>query len=88
MSNFNGKESDLYEPMRAWLEQRLHDKYKKGYEIVTMDASQISLYRALEINGINSHYNTYMRRNQKKLEIFLKNMVQIHYKSIQNLYGI
>lgn len=58
MSNFNGKESDLYEPMRAWLEQRLHDKYKKGYEIVTMDASQISLYRALEINGITNDVAT------------------------------
>lgn len=40
------KESDLYEPMRAWLEQYLKDKYK-GYEIITVDTSLERLDRAL-----------------------------------------
>lgn len=39
-------ESELYEPMRCWLEQYLKDRYK-GYEIVTADTSQERLDRAL-----------------------------------------
>lgn len=39
-------ESELYEPMRRWLEQYLKDKYK-GYEIITADTSQERLDRAL-----------------------------------------
>ena len=39
-------EKDLYEPMRNWLDQYLHDKYK-GYEIITEDTSQERLDRAL-----------------------------------------
>lgn len=39
-------ESELYEPMRCWLEQYLRDKYK-GYEIIAVDTSQERLDRAL-----------------------------------------
>lgn len=39
-------ESELYEPMRSWLEQYLHDKYK-GYDIIALDTSQERLDRAL-----------------------------------------
>jgi len=40
------KESDLYEPMRVWLEQYLRDHYK-GYEIIAEDTSLERLDRAL-----------------------------------------
>ena len=39
-------ENELYEPMRAWLEQYLVDNYK-GFEIITVDTSQERLDRAL-----------------------------------------
>ena len=39
-------EKELYEPMRCWLEQYLIDKYK-GYEIITINASQERLDRVL-----------------------------------------
>lgn len=45
------KESDLYEPMRRWLEQYLKDNYK-GYDIITEDTSLERLDRALARNGI------------------------------------
>lgn len=45
------KESDLYEPMRQWLQQYLKDKYR-GYEIITEDTSQERLDRALERHGV------------------------------------
>ena len=45
------RESDLYEPMRQWLEQYLIDKYK-GYKITTKDTSQERLDRALAGYGI------------------------------------
>lgn len=45
------KESDLYEPMRIWLEQYLKDKYK-GYEIIAEDTSLERLDRALARHGI------------------------------------
>lgn len=54
MKKFSGKESDLYEPMRLWLDQKLRDKYKNGYEIITMDASQIYLDKALSKHNIKS----------------------------------
>lgn len=44
-------ESDLYEPMRSWLEQYLKDKYK-GYEVIALDTSQERLERALSRYGI------------------------------------
>lgn len=44
-------ESDLYEPMRSWLEQYLKDKYK-GYEVIALDTSQERLDRALSRYGI------------------------------------
>lgn len=45
------KESDLYEPMRQWLEQYLRDNYK-GYEIIVEDTSLERLDRALARHGI------------------------------------
>lgn len=44
-------ESELYEPMRCWLDQYLKDKYK-GYEIITADTSQERLDRALAKYGV------------------------------------
>lgn len=45
------KESDLYEPMRHWLEQYLKDNYK-GYDIIVEDTSVERLDRALARHGI------------------------------------
>ena len=39
-------EEALYEPMRAWLEQYLHDKYKSA-EIITVDSHSERLDRVL-----------------------------------------
>ena len=39
-------EEELYEPMRAWLEQDLVDRYK-GYEIITLDCHSERLDRVL-----------------------------------------
>lgn len=39
-------EEELYEPMRAWLEQYLKDKYK-GHEIIVVDTHSERLDRAL-----------------------------------------
>ena len=44
-------EEELYEPMRAWLEQYLKDKYK-GYEITTLDSHSERLDRVLLRHGI------------------------------------
>ena len=44
-------ESELYEPMRCWLEQYLKDKYKR-YDIITADTSQERLDRALAKYGV------------------------------------
>ena len=40
------KEFDLYEPMRVWLENYLHDKYKKD-EVIVIDAHSERLDRVL-----------------------------------------
>lgn len=45
------KESDLYEPMRQWLEQYLKDKYKE-YDIIVENTSLERLDRALARHGI------------------------------------
>lgn len=42
-------EEELYEPMRAWLEQYLTDKYK-GHEIIVVDTHSERLDRALQVN--------------------------------------
>lgn len=44
-------EEELYEPMRAWLEQYLKDKYK-GHEIIAVDTHSERLDRALSRYGI------------------------------------
>ncbi len=45
------KESDLYEPMRLWLQRHLEDKYK-GWEIITLDSHNGRLDRVLRSQGI------------------------------------
>lgn len=45
------KESDLYEPMRQWLEQYLKDHYR-GYDVIVEDTSNERLDRALARHGI------------------------------------
>lgn len=45
------KESDLYEPMRLWLDQYLNDKYK-GYDIIVEETSLDRLDRALASHGV------------------------------------
>lgn len=44
-------EQELYEPMRAWLDSYLKDKYKKS-EIITLDAHSERLDRVLMKYGI------------------------------------
>jgi hypothetical protein len=45
------KESDLYEPMRIWLQRYLEDKYK-GWDIITLDSHNGRLDRVLRSQGI------------------------------------
>jgi hypothetical protein len=45
------KESDLYEPMRLWLQQYLEDKYR-GWDVVTLDSHAGRLDRVLRSQGI------------------------------------
>jgi hypothetical protein len=45
------KESDLYEPMRLWLQKHLEDKYK-GCDIITLDSHSGRLDRVLRSQGI------------------------------------
>lgn len=45
------KESDLYEPMRQWLEQYLKDHYR-GYDVIVENTSNERLDRALARHGI------------------------------------
>lgn len=44
-------ESELYEPMRVWLESYIKDKYK-GYEVIAKDTHSERLDRALAKLGI------------------------------------
>lgn len=47
------KESDLYAPMRVWLEQYLQNKYK-GYEIIVTETPNEYLDHALERYGVSN----------------------------------
>ncbi len=55
MANNVSKEFELYEPMRAWLQQYLEDKYK-GWQILTIDSHARTLDSFLEENGVLSNY--------------------------------
>lgn len=48
-------EIELYEPMRAWLQQYLEDKYK-GAEIITVDSHARTLDLFLEECGVIDQY--------------------------------
>ncbi|MCL1946491.1 MAG: hypothetical protein FWF51_04965 [Chitinivibrionia bacterium] len=52
MAKIVNKETELYEPMRAWLENYIKDKYK-GYEVITQDTHNERLDRALSKLGIS-----------------------------------
>lgn len=71
-------ENELYEPMRCWLEQYLTDKYK-GYEIITVDASQERLEYALKkynivielATGVDIQIDVLgIARNQTSIKLF------------------
>lgn len=55
MVNNVTKEFELYEPMRAWLQQYLEDKYK-GSTVITIDSHARTLDLYLEQNGIADFY--------------------------------
>ena len=55
MANNVTKEFELYEPMRAWLQQYLEDKYK-GAKVITIDSHARTLDTYLEQYGIVDHY--------------------------------
>lgn len=55
MANNVAKESELYEPMRLWLQQYLENKYK-GSKVITIDSHARTLDLFLEQNGIDSYY--------------------------------
>ena len=49
------KEVELYEPMRAWLQKYLEDKYKSA-EVITIDAHARTLDIFLEEQGVIDKY--------------------------------
>ena len=49
------KEFELYEPMRAWLQKYLEDKYKSA-EVITIDAHARTLDIFLEEQGVIDKY--------------------------------
>lgn len=55
MANNVTKEFELYEPMRAWLQQYLENKYK-GSTVITIDSHARTLDLYLEQNGIADYY--------------------------------
>ena len=55
MANNVTKEFELYEPMRAWLQQYLEDKYKRA-KVITIDSHARTLDTYLEQYGIVDHY--------------------------------
>ena len=55
MANNVRKEFELYEPMRAWLQNYLEDKYK-GAEVITIDAHARTLDIFLEEQGVIDVY--------------------------------
>lgn len=55
MANNVTKEFELYEPMRAWLQQYLENKYK-GAKVTTIDSHARILDTYLEQFGIIDHY--------------------------------
>ena len=55
MANNVTKEFELYEPMRAWLQQYLENKYK-GAKVITLDSHARTLDVFLEENGIIDYY--------------------------------
>lgn len=55
MANNVRSEFELYEPMRAWLQQYLEDKYK-GAEIITVDSHARTLDLFLEEYGVIDSY--------------------------------
>ena len=55
MVNNVTKEFDLYEPMRAWLQQYLENKYK-GVKVITIDSHARALDLFLEQYNIINYY--------------------------------
>lgn len=55
MANNVAKEFELYEPMRAWFQQYLENKYK-GATVITIDSHARTLDMYLEENGIIDYY--------------------------------
>ncbi len=55
MANNVTKEFELYEPMRAWLQQYLENKYK-GSKVITIDSHARTLDVFLEQNNIADYY--------------------------------
>ena len=49
------KESELYEPMRVWLQKYLEGKYN-GWKITTIDSHARTLDSFLEENGVSANY--------------------------------
>lgn len=57
MNSFSGSEFDLYDPMRKWLDNHLHDKYRgPKYEIISLDTHSYYLDSVLEKFGVLEKY--------------------------------
>lgn len=57
MNSFSGSEFDLYDPMRKWLGNHLHDKYRgPKYEIISLDTHSYYLDSVLEKFGVLEKY--------------------------------
>ncbi|MFC2385835.1 MAG: hypothetical protein ACFNPW_03335 [Candidatus Nanosyncoccus sp.] len=57
MNNFSGSEFDLYDPMRKWLDNHLHDKYRGSKnEIIALDTHSYYLDSVLEKFGVLEKY--------------------------------
>ena len=55
MENNVKREFELYEPMRAWLQVYLAEKYK-GAEVITIDSHARTLDLFLEKYGVIEYY--------------------------------
>lgn len=55
MANNVQQESELYEPMRLWLQGYLEDRYR-GADITTLDSHSKKLSAILQEHGVMEHY--------------------------------
>ena len=69
MANNVTKEFELYEPMRAWLQQYLENKYK-GAKVTTIDSHARTLDTYLEQFGMEDTEETFeIQEDDEEMEL-------------------